>query len=88
MRVDEHVQAGKEGYARLDPSQEGDKVNFDVGDLGGHFDTTFSKLVCYTCCKVNFVITRLLLVVVLPLNFHGEASGSSHYVHPWCTPWC
>ena len=47
-------------------SLEGDKwsVRLDVRDLGGHLDTTFAR--------VRLVISRLVLIVALPLDFHGR----------------
>ena len=43
--------------------REGDKwsLKLDVGDLGGHLETTFR---CRSAAWVGFVITRLLLVSV------------------------
>ena len=54
-------------------SQEGDKwsVMFDVRDLGGHLDTTsrgWSTLAAW----VRVVISRLVLIFALPLDFHGR----------------
>ena len=53
-------------------SLEGDKlsVTFDVRDLGGHLDirgwsSTF-------VARVRLIISRLVLIFVLPLDFHGR----------------
>ena len=55
-------------------SQEGDKwsVKFDVRDLGGHLDTTFRGWSSTLAARVRLVISRLVLVFVLPLDFHGR----------------
>ena len=54
-------------------SQEGDQwsVKFDVRDLGGHLDTTFRGW-SSTLLRVRLVISRLVLIFVLPLDFHGR----------------
>ena len=55
-------------------SQEGDKwsVRFDVRDLGGHLDTTFRGWSATLATRVRLVISRLVLVFVLPLDFHSR----------------
>ena len=55
-------------------SQEGDKwsVKFDVRDLGGHLDTAFRGWSATLASRVRLVISRLVLVFVLPLDFHGR----------------
>ena len=55
-------------------SQEGDQwsVNFDVRDLGGHLDTTFRGWSSNLVARVRLVISRLVLIFVLPLYFHGR----------------
>ena len=56
-------------------SQEGDKwsVKFDVQDLGrGHLDTTFRGWSSTLAARVRLVISRLVLIFVLPLDFHGR----------------
>ena len=55
-------------------SQEGDKwsVRFDVRDLGGHLDTTFRGWSSTLAARVRLVISRLVLVFALPLDFHGR----------------
>ena len=55
-------------------SQEGDKwsVKFDVRDLGGHLDTTFRGWSATLAARVRLVIARLVLIFVLPLDFHGR----------------
>ena len=54
-------------------SCEGDQwsVKFDVRDLGGHLDTTFRGWSSTLAARVRLVISRLVLVFVLPLDFHG-----------------
>ena len=51
-------------------SQEGDKwsVKFDVRDLGGHLDTTFRGWSATLAARVRLVISRLVLIFVLPLR--------------------
>ena len=55
-------------------SQEGDKwsVKFDVRDLGGHLDTTFRGWSSTSAARVRLVISRLVLIFSLPLDFHGR----------------
>ena len=55
-------------------SCEGDEwsVKFDVRDLGGHLDTTFRGWSSTPAARVRLVISRLVLIFVLPLDFHGR----------------
>ena len=55
-------------------SQEGDQwsVMFDVRDLGGHLDTTFRGWSSTLAARVRLVISRLVLIFVLPLDFRGR----------------
>ena len=55
-------------------SQDGDRwsVKFDVRDLGGHLDTTFRGWSSTLAARVRLVISRLVLIFVLPLDFHGR----------------
>ena len=55
-------------------SLEGDRwsVKFDVRDLGGHLDTTFRGWSSTLAARVRLVISRLVLIFVLPLDFHGR----------------
>ena len=55
-------------------SQEGDRwsVKFDVRDLGGHSDTTFREWSSTLAARVRLVISRLVLIFALPLDFHGR----------------
>ena len=55
-------------------SCEGDQwsVKFDVHDLGGHLDTTFRGWSSTLAARVRSVISRLVLIFVLPLDFHGR----------------
>ena len=55
-------------------SQEGDKwsVKFDVRDLGGHLDTTFRGWSATLAARVRLVLSRLVLIFALPLDFHGR----------------
>ena len=55
-------------------SQEGDRwsVKFDVRDLGGHLDTTVRGWSSTLAARVRLVISRLVLILVLPLDFHGR----------------
>ena len=52
-------------------SLEGDKwsVRFDVRDPGGHLDTTFPGWSATLAARVRLVISRLVLIFVLPLIF-------------------
>ena len=55
-------------------SQEGDRwsVKFDVRDLGGHLGTTFRGWSSTLAARVCLVLSRLVLIFVLPLDFHGR----------------
>ena len=55
-------------------SQEGDKSSFkfDVQDLGGHLDTTFRGWSSTLAARVLLVISRLVLIFALLLDFHGR----------------
>ena len=55
-------------------SCEGDQwsVKFDVRDLGRHLDTTFRGWSSTLAARVRLVISRLVLIFVLPLDFHGR----------------
>ena len=55
-------------------SQEGDRwsVEFDVRDPGGHLDTTLRGWSATLAAGVRLVIARLVLIFVLPLDFHGR----------------
>ena len=47
-------------------------VKYDVRDLGGHLDTTFRGWSAILAARVRLVISRLVLVFALPLDFHGR----------------
>ena len=47
-------------------------LKFDVRDLGGHLDTTFRGWSSTLAAGVRLVISRLVLIFVLPLDFHGR----------------
>ena len=55
-------------------SHEGDRwtVKLVVRDLGGHLDTTFRGWSATLASRVRVVISRLVLISVLPLDFHGR----------------
>ena len=55
-------------------SQEEDEwsVRFDVRDLGGHLDTTFRGWSSTLAVGVRFLISRLILIFALHLDFHGR----------------
>ena len=59
-------------------SLEGDRwsVRFDVRDLGeeggGHLDTTFRGWSSTLAARVRLVLSRLVLIFALPLDFHGQ----------------
>ena len=55
-------------------SQEGDRwsVKFDVRDFGGHLDTTFRGWSSTLAARVRLVISRLVQIFALPLDFHGR----------------
>ena len=55
-------------------SDEGHRwsVKLDVRDLGGHLDTSFRGWSSTLASRVRLVISRLVLVFALPLDFHGR----------------
>ena len=55
-------------------SQEEDRwsVKFDVWDLGKHLDTTFRGWSATLAAGVRLVISRLVLIFALSLDFHGR----------------
>ena len=55
-------------------SQEEDRwsVEFDVRDLGEHLDTTFRGWSTTLAARVRLVISRLVLLFALPLDFRGS----------------
>ena len=55
-------------------SLDGDKwsVKFDVCDLGGHLDTTCRGWSSTLAARVRLVISRLVLIFALSLDFHGR----------------
>ena len=55
-------------------SDDGDKwsVKFDVRDLGSDLDTTFREWSSTLAARVRLVISRLILVFALSLDFHGR----------------
>ena len=55
-------------------SLDGDKwsVKFDIRDLGGHLDTTFRGWSSTFAARVRLVISRLVLLLVLPLDLYGR----------------
>ena len=55
-------------------SLEGEKwsVRFAVRDLGGHLDTSFRGWSSNLAAGVRLVISRLVLIFALPLDFHGR----------------
>ena len=65
-------------------SLEGDKwsVRFDVRELGGHLDTTFRGWSSTLAARVRLVISRLVLIFVLPLDSHGRV----RVVRSMCLP--
>ena len=69
-------------------SHDGDRwtVRFDVRDLGRHLDTTFRGWSSTLAARVRLVISRLALVFVLPLDFHGRVRVVV-YVLTYCFAW-
>ena len=55
-------------------SDEGHRwsVKLDVRDLGGHLDTIFHGWSSTLASRVRLVVSRLVLVFALPLDFHGR----------------
>ena len=46
--------------------------SFDVRDFGGHLGTTFPGWSSTLAARVRLVISRLVLIFALPLDFHGR----------------
>ena len=55
----------------VEVTDEGDRwsVKLDVGDFGGHLDTTLRGWVAALAARVRLVIARLVTFFVLPLDF-------------------
>ena len=55
-------------------TDEGDKwtVKLDVRDIGGHIDSTLRGWSAPLAKRVRLVVARLVLIFVLPLDFHGR----------------
>ena len=70
-------------------SQQGDQwsVKFDVRDLGGHLDTTFRGWSSTLAARVRLVISRLVLIFVLPLDFHGRVRIVRSVYLACCCTW-
>ena len=70
-------------------SQEGDKwsVKFDVRDLGGHLDTTFSGLVFYICCSGSSCSCKVACYLCFASSFSWTDGCSSEFVYSWCFAW-
>ena len=47
-------------------------VKLDVRDFGGHLDTTFRGWSATLAARVRLDVARLVLIFVLPLDFHGR----------------
>ena len=62
-------------FACLDPFSGGGhkwSVKVDVRDLVGHLDTCLRRRSATLAVRVGLAIKRLLMVAVLPLDFHGR----------------
>ena len=70
-------------------SDSGDQwsVKFDVRDLGGHSDTTFRGWSSTLAVRVRLVISRLVLIFILPLDFHGRVRVVRSMYLPACFAW-
>ena len=70
LRTSREVRKGMKEWVL---SQEGDQccVKFDVRDLEGHLDTTFRGWSSTLAARIRLVISRLVLIFALPLDFHG-----------------
>ena len=62
------------GHVWLVGQEEGDgwSVKFDVRDSGRHLDTTFRGWSATLAARARLVISRLVLIFALPLDFHGR----------------
>ena len=67
--------------------EDGWSVKLDVRDLGGHLDSTFRGWSTTLASRVRLVLSRLVLISVLPLDLHGRIRGIYVYVHSWCFAW-
>ena len=70
-------------------TDEGDTwtVKLDVRNLGVHLDTTFRGWSATLASRVRLVISRLVLICVLPLDFPWEDSGHLVHVYSGCSSW-
>ena len=71
-------------------SQEGNKwsVKFDIRDLGGHLNTTFRGWSSTLAARVPLVVSRLVLIFVLPLDVHGRVRVVRSTYFDCCSSWC
>ena len=53
---------------------------FDVRDLGGHLDTSFRGWSSTLAARVRLVISRLILIFALLLDFRGRVRVVSMYL--------
>ena len=70
-------------------SQEGDQwsAKFDVPDLGGHLDITFRGWSSTLAARVRLVISRLVIIFVLPLDFSWSSASCPVHVSTCCLAW-
>ena len=71
MSTSRTVRSGMRGWVVSDEGHQW-SVKLDVRDLGGHLDTAFHGWSCTLASQVRLVISRLVLVSALPLDFHGR----------------
>ena len=61
-------------------------VRFDVRDLGWHLDTAFRGWSSTLAARVLLVISRLVLIFALPLDFSWSGSCGQVHVSSRCSP--
>ena len=71
MSTSRTVRGSMRGWVVSDEGHQW-SVKLDVRDLGGHLDTTFHGWSSTLASRVRLVISRLILVSALPLDFHGR----------------
>ena len=57
-------------------------------DLGEHLDTSKRSWSSTLSARVRLVISRLVFIFALPLDFYGRVSCSPVYVSSLCIAWC
>ena len=71
MTTSRVVRSSMRGWVVSDEGHQW-SLKLDVRNLGGHLDTTFHGWSSTLASRVRLVVSRLVLVSALPLDFHGR----------------